>query len=114
MARVVERLEFDDADDVQDLLNGLEYEPRPTKEEERELLASLPEGDPDDPIMVVQSVRLPVTLAQRIRAAADDEGMTVSEFIRNGLTSIMAGRDRSNLVSLDDVIRAVKALPHAA
>lgn len=114
MARRVERLEFEDVEDVEEFMGSVVYDPPLTRGEERELLSSLPKAEPDEPIMVVHSVRLPVELAQRVRVAAEDEGVTVSEFIRNGLASIMAGRDRSNLVNLEDVIRAVRSLPHAA
>lgn len=112
--RKVERLEFADPDDVTRFMDSVVHDPPLSAGGEREVLATLPKADPDEPIMVVHSVRLPVELAKRVREAAEDEGMTVSEFIRTGIASVMAGRDRSNLVNLDDVIRAVRSLPHAA
>lgn len=84
--------------------------PIPTREEQAELLAQLPQA----PITMVTSLRLPHELKQRVDAAAAADGLSTSTFIRQSLERIIAGRERTNLVNLDDVIRAVRSLPHAA
>jgi predicted DNA-binding protein len=88
--------------------------PIPTEEEQAELLAELPRADRGVPITVVTSLRLPHELKQRVDAAAAADGISASTFIRQSLERVLAGRERTNLVNLDDVIRAVRSLPHAA
>jgi predicted DNA-binding protein len=88
--------------------------PIPTPEEQEDLLAQLPPTDPDAPITVVTSLRLPYELKQRVDEAAEASGVSASSFIRQALERVLAGQDRTNLVSLDDVIRALRSLPHAA
>jgi len=55
-----------------------------------------------------------VELKQRIDEAATDLGVSSSTFIRRAVEAALAGRDRTNLVNLDDVIRAIQGVPHAA
>ena len=86
-----------------------------TTRQQADLLAMLPPpGEPEAPLNVVRSLRLPVDLNQRMSRAAEAEGIGVSAFIRLAIESALAGRDRSNLVNLDDVHRALDALPKAA
>ncbi|MPZ28525.1 MAG: hypothetical protein GEV12_19525 [Micromonosporaceae bacterium] len=88
--------------------------PIPTPQEQAKLLAQLPPADPDAPITVVTSLRMPLELKQRVEAAAAADGMSTSTFMRHALEKVLAGRDRTNLVNVDDVIRALRSLPHAA
>lgn len=86
-----------------------------TPQQQAELLALLPPpGVPEAPLNVVRSLRLPEDLNQRLEQAAEAEGVAVSVFIRHAIESALAGRDKSNLVSLDDVYRALGTLPKAA
>jgi hypothetical protein len=100
-------------DELAALLARLERVPA-TPEQQRELEASLPSGDPDAPTSVVRSLRLPAELSRRLDAAAAAESVPASVFIRRAIESALAGRVRSNLVSLDDVYRALGSLPKAA
>jgi predicted DNA-binding protein len=63
---------------------------------------------------VVTSLRLPAELKKRLDAAAAADGVSPSTFIRRAVESALAGHDKKNLVNLDDVIRAIKSVPHAA
>ncbi|HEU4426922.1 MAG TPA: ribbon-helix-helix protein, CopG family [Pilimelia sp.] len=102
-------------DEVNDMIDNLTSEPVSTPEEEAALLATLPPPpEPNAPMTVVTSLRLPLDLKQRIDAAAEAEGMSASTFIRRAVESVLAGRDKTNLVNLDDVIRAIRSVPHAA
>lgn len=85
-----------------------------TPEREAALLAGLPPADPAAPIMVVSSLRLPLDLKRRIDKAAEAEGMSASVFIRTAIESALSGRDKTKLVNVDDVIRAIGSVPRAA
>jgi predicted DNA-binding protein len=86
-----------------------------TPEQEAELVAMLPPpGAPEMPLNVVRSLRLPEDLNRRLDEAADADGIPASVFIRRAIESALAGRVKSNLVSLDDVYRALSAVPKAA
>jgi|GEM_PF-6421300 len=87
--------------------------PKPSPAEEAKLLARLPVVDPDNPVMVVRSLRLPVELEQRVKAAAEADGMTTSEWVRDAIQRVLTGRDEG-LVSVADAIAAIQRLPHAA
>jgi hypothetical protein len=102
------------AEEIGQLLTNLTPIPT-TPEQDVELLAMLPPpGDPGAPLNVVRSLRLPEDLNRRVDEAAEAEGVGVSVFIRRAIESALAGRIKSNLVSLDDVIRAIRAVPPAA
>jgi predicted DNA-binding protein len=103
------------ANEVDDMIDNLTSDPVSTPEEEAALLATLPPSDDvNAPMTVVTSLRLPLELKQRIDAAAEAERMSASTFIRRAVESVLAGRDKTNLVNLDDVIRAIRSVPHAA
>jgi predicted DNA-binding protein len=102
------------ADQVNHLIDNLTHEPVSTPEEEAALLTELPPADPNAPLVVVTSLRLPLGLKRRVDAAARAEGMSASTFIRRAVESVLAGRDKTNLVNIDDVIRAIQSVPHAA
>jgi predicted DNA-binding protein len=92
-----------------------ELRPMPTTpEHEARLLAALPPADPDAPMVVVRSLRLPLELNQRLEDAAKTDGVSASAFIRRAVESALAGHDRTNLVNIEDVIRAVRSVPPAA
>jgi hypothetical protein len=102
------------AEQVNDLIDRLTPIPI-TREQEADLLASLPAvSDPDAPMNVVRSLRLPEDLNRRLDEAAAAEGIPASTFIRHAIESALAGRIKANLVSLDDVIRAIRSVPPAA
>src|SRR5262245_61579280 len=85
-----------------------------TPEQQAELAAMLPPtGQPDAALNVVRSLRLPEELNRRLEEAAEAENIPTSVYIRRAIESALAGRVRSNLVSLDDVYRAISALPKA-
>ena len=92
-----------------------ELRPMPTTpEQEARLLAALPPADPDAPMVVVRSLRLPLGLNQRLEDTARADGVSASAFIRRAVESALAGHDRTNLVNIEDVIRAVRSVPPAA
>lgn len=53
-----------------------------TRAEEERLLAQLPDIDPDEAIMVSCPLTLPPELAERVAAAAEDQGLSSPEWIR--------------------------------
>lgn len=86
-----------------------------TPGQQAELLAMLPPaGVPDTALNVVRSLRLPEDLNRRLEEAAEAENVPTSVYVRRAIESALAGRVTSNLVSLDDVYRALGALPKAA
>lgn len=102
------------AEEISALLDTMTPVPT-TPEQQRELEAMLPPpGVPDAPLNVVRSLRLPEDLNRRLEEAAQAENIPASVFVRRAIESALAGRVRSNLVSLDDVYRALGSLPKAA
>lgn len=103
------------AGQVDELLDTLTPQPV-TPDQEAGLLAMLPPpGDPPEaPLNVVRSLRLPADLNRRLEEAADDQGVPTSVFIRRAIESALAGRVTTNLVSLEDVLRAIQSVPKAA
>ncbi|MBT8226796.1 MAG: hypothetical protein KJO75_15055 [Dactylosporangium sp.] len=97
-----------------DMIDNLAFDPPTTAGEETALLAALPPADPDAPMTVVTSLRLSTELKHRIDAAAQADVVSSSTWIRRAIESALAGRDPRSLVSIDDVIRAVRAVPPAA
>lgn len=69
------------ADGVSEFIDSL-WPEEVTPEEQEELLAELPPADPDAPIAVVTSLRLPYGLKQRVEEAAEADGISASSFIR--------------------------------
>lgn len=101
-------------DQTRDFLERLTPVPT-TPEQDAQLLAMLPPaGDPSAPLTVVRSLRLPEELSRRVEEAAEAENIPTSAWIRRAIESALAGRIRSNLVSLDDVLRAIASVPKAA
>jgi Arc/MetJ-type ribon-helix-helix transcriptional regulator len=84
----------------------------PTEAERRRLLAQLPPLDPNTPVMVSRSLRLPTEMELEIKAAAETEGISASEWIRRALRQAIAGTD-SRQISLAAAIEALERLPRA-
>ena len=101
-------------DQINDMIDNLTPEPALSREQEAELLARLPSAPAPAGPTVVSSLRLPLELKQRIDEAATGLGVSSSTFIRRAVEAALAGQDRTNLVNLDDVIRAIQGVPHAA
>lgn len=79
------------ADELQTLIGSLEPQ-ETTPEEKAELLAQVPAPDPEAPVTVVTSLRLPYELKQRVDEAGEAEGMSTSPFIRHALERVLASR----------------------
>jgi predicted DNA-binding protein len=101
-------------DQINEMIDNLRSEPALSREQEAELLARLPSSPAPAGPTVVSSLRLPLELKQRIDVTATGLGMSSSTFIRRAIEAALAGQDRTNLVNLDDVIRAIQGVPHAA
>jgi predicted DNA-binding protein len=101
-------------DQINHMIDNLAPEPALSREQETDLLARLPSVPTSVGPTVVSSLRLPLELKQRIDEAASELGVSSSTFIRRAVEAALAGRDRTNLVNLDDVIRAIQGVPHAA
>jgi predicted DNA-binding protein len=71
--------------------------------------ANLPVPDTDVP-MVSRSLRLPVDVDQRIRAAADARGIGVTTLMRQFIEAGLAELDDSAVVPLAEVHRVLAAL----
>jgi predicted DNA-binding protein len=65
-------------------------------------------------VMIVQSVRLPRGLTERLFVEAERRGVTPSEVIRDLIARGLEAADRSATVRLEDVHRAIDALARRA
>ncbi|MEV0650437.1 hypothetical protein AB0I28_34785 [Phytomonospora sp. NPDC050363] len=72
-----------------------------------------PPAPADSDAMVVKTVRVPRAIDRAIADAADAAGVSPSAWIRGAIEASLAGRERSGLVNVDDVLRAIEALPRA-
>ncbi|GIG67916.1 ribbon-helix-helix domain-containing protein [Phytomonospora endophytica] len=63
--------------------------------------------------MVVKTVRVPPETDRAVTAAAAAEGVSPSAWIRRAIEAKLAGREPGELVNVEDVLRAVRALPRA-
>jgi predicted DNA-binding protein len=84
----------------------------PDPDEQRQLLARLPQADPNAPVMISRSLRISTDMERQIKAAARAEGVTASEFIRRAVERALTGAD-SRQISLDAAIRVLERLPRA-
>jgi predicted DNA-binding protein len=102
------------AEQVGEFLDNLT--PVPVTEAEREQLLALlpPAPEPGTTLNVVRSLRLPEDLNHRLEDAAVAAGVPVSVFVRRAIESAIAGQESTNLISIDDAIRALRSLPKAA
>ena len=61
--------------------------------------------------MVVRTVRVPPDVDRAITAAAEAAGESPSAWIRRAIETMLAGRAPGELVNVEDVLRAVRAVP---
>lgn len=67
--------------------------------------------DSTAPVMVSRSLRLPLDMEQRIKAAAAEHGVTTSALIRQWIELGLASAEADKPISLADALRALAALP---
>jgi predicted DNA-binding protein len=88
-------------EDVQAFMDGLEFG------------EDAPDGElppPGAPVMVVRSLRLPVELDQRVKAAAEQRGVPTSTLIREWIELELTALDHDEPISRADALRALAAL----
>jgi predicted DNA-binding protein len=88
----------DAPEDVPAFLDSLEFGP------------DAPEGQlppPGAPVMVVRSLRLPVALDARVKAAAEQRGVPTSTLIREWIEQELAALDHDEPISRADALRAL-------
>lgn len=84
--------------------------PTPTPAEEAQLLATLPEVE----TMASRSIRLPADLEADIKARAEREGVSASEWIRETLRRAVTGPSESAVVGLEAAQEALRRIAHPA
>jgi predicted DNA-binding protein len=62
---------------------------------------------PGAPVMVVRSLRLPVELDARVKAAAEQRGVPTSTLIREWIEQELAALDHDEPISRADALRAL-------
>lgn len=87
-------------EDVQAYMEGLEFGDTATDEPPR------PEGE----AMAVRSVRWPVELDRRVKAAAAAREMSVSALVREWIELELAGLEQDEPISRADALRALAGL----
>jgi predicted DNA-binding protein len=81
--------------------------------ESLEFGAEAPEGElppPAAPVMVVRSLRLPVELDARVKAAAEQRGVPTSTLLREWIELELTALDRDEPISRADALRALARL----
>ncbi|MGH3450188.1 MAG: hypothetical protein ACRDQW_05560 [Haloechinothrix sp.] len=71
--------------------------------------AELPPATTEEP-MVVRSLRLPIVIEERAKAAARERGQTVTAFLRELIESGLAGLEGDVTISRADAVRALLGL----
>jgi predicted DNA-binding protein len=89
-------------------MENLTFEPAPSPERERELLASLPEQGA--PVMVVRSIRLPVELHERVKKVAQQRGVPATTLIREWIELELSALENDEPISRADALRALASL----
>jgi predicted DNA-binding protein len=87
-------------EDVQPLMDGLQFSTAP---------AELPPR-PGDTVMVVRSLRLPVELDKRLKAAAEARGVPMSTLVREWIELELTALEHDQPISRADALRALAAL----
>ncbi len=87
-------------EDVRSFMDGLTFS---------EESAELP-PPPTEPVMVVRSLRLPVELDQRLKAAARTRGVPMSTLVREWIELELAALEQDQPISRADALRALAAL----
>ncbi len=90
----------DKTEDVQPLMDGLQFSNQP---------AELPPR-PGDTVMVVRSLRLPLELDQRLKAAAEARGVPMSTLVREWIELELTALEHDQPISRADALRALAAL----
>ena len=65
---------------------------------------------PADPVMVVRSLRLPIELDRRLKAAAGARGVPMSTLVREWIELELAALEHDQPISRADALRALAAL----
>lgn len=65
---------------------------------------------PNEPVMVVRSLRLPVELDQRLKAAAQTRGVRMSTLVREWIELELTALEQDQPISRADALRAVASL----
>jgi predicted DNA-binding protein len=72
-----------------------------------------PPPGPDNPVMVVTSLRLPLELHERLKAAAGLRGKPFSTLVREWIEQGLAGMEDDQPISRAEALRALAGLrPH--
>ena len=87
-------------EDVQPFMDGLTFS---------EETAELPPR-PTEPVMVVRSLRLPVDLDQRVKAAAQGRGVAMSALVREWIELELTALEQDQPISRADALRALASL----
>ncbi len=90
-----------DSSQVEELMAGLQFGPD-TK--------APPAADPDDEAMVVRSVRMPLGLDRRLKAAAAAHGVPVSQLLREWAEVELVALENDQPISRADAFRALAAI----
>jgi len=72
--------------------------------------ADLPPAAESTEVMVVRSLRLPLELDRRLKAAAQARGVAMSTLLREWIELELAGLERDQPISRADALRALAAL----
>lgn len=86
--------------DVQPLMDGLQFSTEP---------AELP-PPPGGAVMVVRSLRLPLDLDRRLKAAAEARGASMSTLVREWIELELTALEHDQPISRADALRALAAL----
>ena len=90
----------DRTEDVQALMDGLQFSDEPVELPPR----------PGDTVMVVRSLRLPVDLDKRLKAAAEARGVPMSTLVREWIELELTALEQDQPISRADALRALAAL----
>jgi predicted DNA-binding protein len=88
-------------EDVQPLMDGLQFSNEP---------AQLPPRPEDTTVMVVRSLRLPLELDRRLKAAATGRGVPMSTLLREWIELELLGLEQDQPISRADALRALASL----
>ena len=88
-------------DDVQPFMDELQFSDEP---------AQLPPRPADTTVMVVRSLRLPLELDRRLKAAAAKRGVAMSTLVREWIELELAALEQDQPISRADALRALAGL----
>src|SRR5690349_12681231 len=90
----------DRPEDVQSLMDGLRFSDEPVQ----------PPPRPDDTVMVVRSLRLPLDTDRRLKEAAVARGVPTSTLVREWIELELAALEQDQPISRADALRALASL----